>query len=336
MTYIFRKLAAILSFGVFAVAFCLAGTFPAFAAGGISPKSFVIVSGNSGGTYYYVCTGMAKVIADKLPQLKASVETSTGAPLENNNFVNGSAETLGMATMDGVLKAIVGDKEAGYRKPLTKLRVLMGGHTQICYIAALASGPKNFAEFKGKKLGTLSKGASIRAQLEAILAEYNLFADKGDVRLVPMSYTEQVDALKDNNLDVITSGGGIPQASIMDISTSHAIRLINIDKSLQAKLEKKHPYWTFGTIPAGTYKGQDTDVTVVQSQILLMGNEDLSEEFVYNLIKTLFDNNATIAAVHPEGKNWGYENTAKLYAAKPDLPWHPGVKKLLEERKAKK
>lgn len=324
----------ILALGL-AAALCLSGA-PARAAGTESPGNIVIVSGNSGGTYYYVCTGMAKVIAEKMPALKASVETSTGAPLENNNFVNSSAETLGMATMDGVLKAIEGDKQAGYRAPLNKLRVLMGGHTQICYIASLEKGPKTFAEFKGRKIGTLSKGASIRAQLEAILAEYDIFADKGDVRLVPMSYTEQVDALKDNNLDVITSGGGVPQASIMDISTSHPVRLFSIDKELQAKLEKKHPYWTFGTIPADTYKGQTEPVTVIQSQILVMGNEDLSDDFVYNLVGTLFDNNKIIADVHPEGKNWGYENTAALYEAKPDLPWHPGVKRLLEERKAGK
>ena len=297
----------------------------------VKPARIVFASGNSVGTYYYVASGMAKVLTEKMDGVEATVEATSGSPLENLNFVFNSVDTLGIANYDALLKGISGDKEAGYRKALTPLKVLMAGHTQICYIVSLENGPvQGFADMKGKKIGSLTKGASIRAQLEAILEEYGLKSGK-DYKLVPMTYSEQIDALKDGNLQVMTSGGGIPQSAIMDIASSNPVRLINIDQELKDKLSAKHPYWSFATIPAGTYKGQDEDVTVITVQTLLIGRADLDEDYVYTLVKTLFENNDELAAIHPEGRNWSRESTVKLFAEAKDLPWHPGVIRLVQE-----
>jgi TRAP transporter TAXI family solute receptor len=304
----------------------------AFAAEGAKPSRLVIASGNSAGTYYYVATGMGKIITDKVSGVECTVEATSGSPLENLNFVNKAVDTLGIANYDALIKAINGDKAAGYRAPLDNLRVIMAGHTQIGYVVALSNGPvKSFPDMKGQKLGTLTKGASLRSQLEAILAEYGFTEDNKDFTLVPMAYTEQMDALKDGNLQVLTCGGGIPQAAILDLSSTNAITLIDIPKEIQEKMIVKYPYWPFRIIPAGTYKDQDKDVSVITVQTLLLGQADLDEDYVANLVKTIFDNNAEMVAIHPEGANWGKESSLRLLAERPELPWHPGSLKVLKE-----
>ena len=314
------------------------GTPSAFAAeaGKVYPDKMIMVSGSTGGTYYFVATGMGKAINEKMAGVTCTVESTSGAPVENTHFVARDDHSLGMATLDGIGAALSGQKDAGFRAPLSNLTILMGGHIQNCYMVSLAGKNINtLADMKGAKIGTLTKGASIRSQTEALLTEVGINPEK-DVRLLPMTYTEQVDAMKDNNLQVFTCGGGIPQAAIMDLANTNPVRLIDIPKDVQERMKVKFPHWRFGVIPGGTYKGQDTDASVIQVQILIFGQIALSEQFVYDLLKTLFDNNDMIAAVHPEGRNWNYNTTLQLFRDRPDLPWHPGVAKYINEREGKK
>jgi len=314
---------------------CVFSLLPANA-GTLNPNKMVVVSGSPGGTYYFIGVGAGKIINDKLQGVEANVESSTSSGLENLNYIERQANTIGLATMDTTLKGIAGDKATGYKFPLKKLRILIGGHVQSLYLVALANSPiKTFADFKGAKVGTLTKGATIRAQLDAIMEELNYVSGK-DWQPVPLTYMEQADALRDGNLQVMTTGGGVPQAAVMDIASDRDIRLIDFDDKLKAIMLKKHPYWTFGTIPAGTYRGVDKDTTVIKAQTIIVCNSDLSDEFAYKLAKALFDNNDIMASVHPEGKNWALQNSLDLYKERPDLPWHPGVKKLLDEMAAKK
>ena len=328
----------VLSICTLAALIVVAGVVSALAAtaGNVYPKKMIFVSGSTGGTYYFVATGMAKALGEKFKGLECTVESTSGAPVENTHFVARDDHSLGMATMDGIGAALAGLKEAGFRAPLSNLTIIMGGHIQTNYLVSLAKNNiTTIADMKGAKIGTLTKGASIRAQTEALLAEVGLFADKGDVRLVPMSYTEQADAMKDNNLQVLNCGGGLPQAVVMDLANTNPVRLVDIPKDVMERMKSKYPNWRFGTIPGGTYRGQDADATVIQVQVLMFGQIALSEQFVYDLLKTLFDNNDIVATVHPEGKNWGYESTAQLYKDRPDLPWHPGTLKYLKERAGK-
>ncbi len=291
--------------------------------------NLVIASGNSGGTYYYIGAGMAKIISEKLKDVEMTTEATTGSPVENGTFTSRSVDTLGIFTLDGAYAALQGDKSKGFRAPIKNLGMLQAGHKLLLYWMTLeSSGIKSLSEAKGKRIGLPVIGNTAYFQAVAMLEAHGL--KKDDYRGIPMTYAEQADAIKDGNIDISCTGGGVPQAAAMDVSTTHKTRFLSPTKEMEEQLTKKFPYWWFSEIPANTYNGQDKPIRVFTSQVCIFANMSMSEDLAYRLTKTLCENTAELAAIHNEGKMWSAENTKPLFE-KPVVPFHPGAVKYYNE-----
>jgi TRAP transporter TAXI family solute receptor len=170
-----------------------------------------IVSGNPGGTYYYIGAAIASILSQKLPDVEVTTTATTGSPLENGTYTSRSTDTMGIFTLDGAYTAIKGDTSRGFREPLTNLGMLVGGHELLLYAITLnGSGIKSHGDVKGKKIGIPVLGNTAYYQTVALLEEYGLKENK-DYKSYPMTYAEQTDALKDGAIDVAYTGGGIPK-----------------------------------------------------------------------------------------------------------------------------
>ncbi len=291
--------------------------------------NLVIASGNSGGTYYYIGAGMAKIISDKLKDVEMTTEATTGSPVENGSFTSQSVETLGIFTLDGAYAALQGDTSKGFRKPLKNLGMLQAGHKLLLYWVALEkTGIKSLADAKGKRIGLPSIGNTAYFQAIALLEAYGL--KKDDYKGVPMTYAEQADAIKDGNIDIMCTGGGVPQAAALDVSTTHKAVFLSPSPEVEAALVKKFPYWWFSDIPANTYSNQTQPVRVFTSQVAIFANMGMSEDLAYRLTKTLNESTKDLSAIHAEGKMWSAENTKPLFE-KPVVPFHPGAVKYYNE-----
>lgn len=322
--------------GICMLALLFAGAAFAAEKEGAYPDNISFISGGAGGTYYFIGTGVAKALNDKFEGVSCAMESTSSAPLENATLVSRATETIGIITLDGILDALSGNPKTGFRAPITNIKVIMGGHIQFNYLGAKkGSGIKTIADMAGKRFGTLTKSSSIRQQSEALLIAQGLDPEK-DLKITVLTYPEQVDAIKDDKIDIFNCGGGSPQAMIMEIATSSPIELLTIPKELEDKMLAAHPYWRIATIPAGTYAGQDEDARVTTVQTLIVANENLSDKFIYDLMEVVFANNDILVGVHPEGKSWSWETTLDFYERQKDaLPWHPGAIKYIEERAAK-
>ena len=87
-------------------------------------------------------------------------------------------------------------------------------------------------------------------------------------------------------------------------------------------------FYTSYVIPAGTYKGQDADVTTVTVKATLIVSASAKDEDVYNLTKAIFDNVDAIAAENGKGKELSVENATSGMAA----PFHAGAAKYYAEK----
>jgi TRAP transporter TAXI family solute receptor len=95
-----------------------------------------------------------------------------------------------------------------------------------------------------------------------------------------------------------------------------------MDKILQA-----NPFFVQEVIPAGTYRGIDTDTNTVSVMALLVTYEGMPEEVIYNFTKALFDNIADVQGSHAMGKNIKLETATNGLTA----PLHPGAAKYYRE-----
>ncbi|MDO5562847.1 MAG: hypothetical protein Q4F74_04460, partial [Synergistaceae bacterium] len=86
-----RKISTIVVLSIFAGLTITAGAFAKD-----KPKALVIASGNSGGTYYYIAAGQAKILSQAMKGFSVTTESTRGSPVENSSFVQDDAGTLGI------------------------------------------------------------------------------------------------------------------------------------------------------------------------------------------------------------------------------------------------
>ena len=75
------------------------------------------------------------------------------------------------------------------------------------------------------------------------------------------------------------------------------------------------------------YKGIDEDVSAVTVKATLIASDKISDDVIYELVKTIFESKDDITATHEKGKEL---DTA--YAVDGiSVPFHPGAEKYFKE-----
>ena len=114
----------------------------------------------------------------------------------------------------------------------------------------------------------------------------------------------------------------------MDLTTTKDVDLLSFDDAFLAKLHKVYPYFVASTIPANTYKGIDKVTKTPAVMAILITNDAVPADQVYEFLTAMFDNLKDIAAVHAKGK----EITLKGALDGLTAPLHPGAEKFYKEK----
>jgi hypothetical protein len=141
-----------------------------------------------------------------------------------------------------------------------------------------------------------------------------------------MSFSEGLKAVKDGRVDAVTLYAGMPNAGVMDITTTHDCNLIGLTKDIQQKIAKEYPYMVPMVIPANTYKGVDKDVLTLSIAGVVYAAEALSANITYRIVKTVHDNLDQLTRGHKAFKKWQFTpDVGNL------IPLHEGAKKYYKE-----
>ena len=182
-----------------------------------------IMSGNSGGTYYYIAAGQAKILTEQGPA------------------------NLGIVTIDGIYYAGLGDAERGFEEPLKNLRAIQVGHKAYLYgLTVSGTGVERYEDMAGKTVSVPPIGSTTYYMALAVAEAYGCNSD--NTNMIPMTSSEQAEALKDGTIDVAFMAGGIPQATVTDLDYSNDVVYLSIDDAVIETLDKEYPFWTPVTI----------------------------------------------------------------------------------------
>jgi len=295
------------------------------------PKNLVIASGNSGGTYYYIGAGQAKILTDKLGNgYSVTTESTSGSPVENGTFVQEDAGTLGIITLDGLYEGLAGSEARGFMDgPIDNATLIQVGHDLILYCVTLqGNGIESIADLKGKKISLPTVGNTAYFQAVGILEQYGITLN--DCTATPMVYSEAADALKDGTLDAVWIAGGIPQAAVTDLDTTKDIKLLTIDENMVSKITDAYPYWGIKTLPGGTYSDQKEDINIMVSTVVMAANKNLDDDLVYNITKILNESVDELAGIHANGADWNADATFAVMEQN-IVPVHPGAQRYYDE-----
>jgi TRAP transporter TAXI family solute receptor len=211
-------------------------------------------------------------------------------------------------------------------KPLKNLRAIAALYPEtIQIVVSKESGIKTLADIKGKKVGVGAPGSGTEGDARSIFGTAGIKYD--DMTVEFLDFGAVSSRFKDNQIDAGFTVAGIPTANLMDLTTTKDVTLLSFDKETMDKILQANPFFVQEVIPAGTYRGIDTDTNTVSVMALLVTHEGMSEEIVYNFTKALFDNIADVQGSHAMGKNIKLETATNGLTA----PLHPGAAKYYRE-----
>lgn len=296
----------------------------ALAAAHAADVKLILATGGTAGTYYPFGGAMAKIWNSKIPGMNVTAQT-TGASAENIRLINKKEVELALVQSDTLDFAFKGVEV--FKKKLTGMSAIAVLYPEIIQVVVRGDSPiKVFSDLKGMRVGVGAPGSGTEANFRQLLDVYGM--KKEDVKAHYLSFAESADQFKDKHIDAFIVTAGIPNAAIMDISTQHSIRLMELPEEIVAKLTQKYPFLSRAKVPANTYKGVTTDVNTVAVNAVLIAGNHLKEDVVYNLTKALFEYQAELASAHAKGKELNLQSAVKGVS----IPFHPGAKRYYKEK----
>jgi uncharacterized protein len=283
-----------------------------------------VLTGGTSGVYYPLGVAISKVIGEKVPGTRPSVQ-ATKASVENLNLIQQGKGEVAFTLADSLADGAAGKEEAGFKAPLTKVRALGGIYPNyIQIVASKDSGIKTIADLKGKRLSVGAPKSGTELNARAILNAAGIkYDDLGKLEYLP--FAESVELMKNRQLDATLQSAGLGVASIKDLANSVPIMVVEVPAAVIDKIGA--PYLKT-TIPAGTYEGQTADVATAAVPNFLVTRSDMKDDEVYAITKAIYENLPELAAAHSAAKSITLANAMK---GSP-VAFHPGAAKFFKEK----
>ena len=288
-------------------------------------KEFITVAtGPTSGVYYPIGGAFATALGAWGYKTSAEATNATGANIQL--ILDGDAE-IAIAMQDAVMQAYTATGAYEGSAAADSLRALMRlwpNYVQL--VTTSNTGIHSVEDLRGKRVGVGAANSGVEINARMILAAYGMSYD--DIQPDYLAYGEAIDNMKNGQCDAVFVTSGLPNATVMDLGVSYDMVVVPIDGAVADKLIADCPFYTAYSIPAGTYKGQDADVTTVTVKATLIVSASAKDEDVYNLTKAIFDNVDAIAAENGKGKELSVENATSGMSA----PFHAGAAKYYAEK----
>ncbi len=282
-----------------------------------------IGTGGTGGIYYPYGGGVAEIWSKHVPNVKAVAEV-TGASVENVRLAHQGETVIGEVMGDVAEAGYHGlSKFKGEKQNILSMAIMYPNLLQI--VTLKNSGITDVTQVKGENISTGSPGSGTNFMTEAVFKALGIPLDSyDDSRL---SFTESANALRDGTIEVGSWCVGPGTSSILDLATTHKIRILGFTEEQQKKILAANDTYSAVELPGGIYPGVDEAVPTVGVWNVMICQASLDEDLVYKLVKALYEHRDYLKSIHPSAAYTTPENAVKYSP----IPLHPGTIKYLRE-----
>jgi TRAP transporter TAXI family solute receptor len=299
--------------------------FFAVPVGAASARVFLsIATGSTGGTYYPLGGGIAEIISKNVPEFQVTSETGN-ASAANLNLIG--TRQIEMAFAQNAISYRASKGITPYKEPYENISLVASLNTEHVHgITLKGSGVIDITDIRGKRVSVGAPGSGVLGDVSAILKIAELHY--GDMSPDFLDFNNTTQRFKDGQLDVGFVVAGYPTSSIIDLAATNDIDLISFNDDFMTKLTEEYPYFIKDVIPAGTYRGIDSDIVTPAVMAMLVCEASLSDDVVYRFTKALWENIADLHKVHPKA------GLITLVTALDgvSVPVHPGAARFYTER----
>lgn len=247
-------------------------------------------SSAEGGLYHTNAVALSQTINEFVDEIDTRAEP-TGGSVHNIRLMQSGEAELGIVSADTMYDALngEGDFEGQAHEDMS---IIVSGHTSYTQITAPEnSSIESIADLEGKRVAWRLQGSSTVENMgRAVFAEYGLDPDEDFTSEIASPYEDAAQRMRDGRTDSVITFPGIPAPWMIEYLTGDPMKLISIDEDKLDNILEKYPFYLKDVIPAGTYDGIDYDVTTVGFKAMLVANNDVSEDVVYEITKALLEN----------------------------------------------
>jgi uncharacterized protein len=279
------------------------------------------------GVYYQVALQISNLMNKNMGQKYNYIGRPTGGSVFNINAIIRETFDFGVAQSDRNFQAFNG--LADWKdKPVKSMRSVFSMHPEtVMLVTRKDTGIKKVTDIKGKRVNIGNPGSGQRFNAEEVLTIYGIDQDK-DIRAEGLQQHEASRALVDRKIDAFFYTVGNPSAAIEEPAQSTDIVMIPLDHPDIKKLAEEKPYYVYTKIPAGTYRGVDYDVPTYAVTATVISHENVPEEVVYDMVKTVFERLNDLRASHAAFRHLEPKQMLQGLSA----PFHPGAVKYYKEK----
>ncbi|RKQ35878.1 TAXI family TRAP transporter solute-binding subunit [Oceanobacillus halophilus] len=289
---------------------------------GLDTNIVTIATGGSSGPYNIIATTLAETYSSEFG-VNSRTQT-TGASVENVNLIDQDKVEMAFTMSDVVSQAVEGS--ISFDAPIEKVNQIAALYPNYVQIVTTEETEiETIEDLVGKRVAVGDQNSGVEVNARTLLEGHGITYDDIDVDY--LGYAEAADGLRAGQLDAAFLTSGLPNASLLELSETLDIRMVSIDPENVEEIAQDESYFVALEIPADTYGNAEPVPTAAIMNALIV-HADMTEDDVYKLTKTFFENLDALGNSHQAATDISLEAAQEGLVA----PLHPGAERYYNEQ----
>ncbi len=303
---------------------------------GERPQHYTFATATTAGTYYPVGVALATLTKVKLEpshNIALSAISSAGSGENLTMLQNNKAQ---FAILQGLYGAWAWKgqgklKKAGPQNYLRSITMLWKNVEHFAiksdYVQKGDMSDLNLLKNRWFSLG--QKNSGTEGSGDYILQQLG-YVPYDDFQIAAIDYASNAYAIKNGFIDGMNIPGGPPVSGVSQAfkALGKDITLLNFTDKQLRDVNKAYPLWSRFIIAAGTYPGQEQEISTIAQPNFMAVRNDIDDETVYLIVKTIYQNLPFLHIIHSATKAMALEMAIDGLP----VPLHPGAARFYREQ----
>jgi uncharacterized protein len=284
-------------------------------------RSIALATASPGGVYLVYGRALVPILSRAL-RIEVTAEATQGA-VQNVILLEKRQTMLAFVSTGPALQGWNGTdwaKGTRYRS----LRVMFPMYdTTFQFVVDRRLAAKSLDDFRGLRIGGGPRGGTSGTYVEQV------FKILGIPAAVQHGAWDNLGSqLAERELDGAAAAIGAPFPVLAQLDAQQIVDFVAPSPEQIASIRKQIPEITPSTIAAGTYRSLTKDYPTIGLYNFAVAHKDLPDGLVYQIVKTVFENQAELVKAHPVAKETIPENIDRNTL----FPLHPGALRYYREK----
>ena len=298
-------------------------------------ESYILATATTGGTYYPVGVALATLTKVKLEPSGGPTLSAISSAGSSENIKLLRERQVGFAILQGIYGAWAKDGSGplateGPQPHLRAVTTLWPNveHWVVRQRFAPTGTSADLEILKGQRLSIGARNSGTEGSGRELLSRLGFNPDV-DFDLVFQGYEPSADGLQNATLAAANLPAGPPVGAVIRAFAANGdrLRILSFSDDALARVNAPGTLWTRYLIPANTYPGQTADIPTLAQPNFLAVHKDVSDEDVYRITATIFENLPFLIAIHKATSDMSLETALPGLP----LPLHPGAARYYAE-----